>query len=631
MLQTTIGQLLVNEALPPPLRDYTRRLPKQEMHKLLQTIQEQYPDKYADIVARLSDVGRDVAFSTGGSSFGLRNLETPRAATASRARLNRRIRQILSGAASPEVTEQKIIAATAIERERLQTEVMAEAKKAGNPLAEQVESGARGSPAMLNRLLSGDMLYVDHRGNVIPFPVQTGYAEGLSPAEYWAGTYGARKGLADVKFATRDAGYFSKQLNQLAHRLMVTGLDSQRAISGPVKGLPVDTNDHDNVGTLLAAPAGGYPRNTILSPKILNDLENRDVKRILVRSPTVGGSRAGGLYARDVGVRERGALAPAGDLVGLAAAQALGEPVAQAGLGSKHTGGVAGADKGVSGFQQLNQMVQVPKTFKGVAAHADVDGKVRTIEDAPAGGSYVWIGKSRHYAHPGFALKVKVGDTIEAGDVISEGLPNPAIVVAHKGIGEGRRYFVDAFTRAYRDNGIMVNRRNVELIARGLIDHVELEEEDEDHVPGDIVGYSQLESEWKPRVGSNAMRPKAAVGRYLEQPVLHYTVGTKIRPSMLAAFKDFGVDRVLVHADEPTFKPVMVRAMANLEHDPDWMVRFLGSSQRKSLLDAVHRGGVSDSASTSFVPALAAGKEFGTTWPNSVLRQPALSDSSKIE
>jgi DNA-directed RNA polymerase subunit beta' len=624
MLKTTLGQLLVNEALPEEMRDYTRVLDKEGMKQLLRDIQERHPDDYRQITKRLMDVGRDAAYTTGGSSFGLKHLRTGKAAKASRLRLNRRIRDVMSRPWSDDKKDEKIVEATAVEHERLTQEILEEAEATGNPLADQVRSGSRGNAAQLKRLTGGDLLYMDQRDRAVPIPVQRSYSEGLSPAEYWAGTFGARKGLIEGKFATQDAGFFAKQLGQLAHRLIVTAEDADDTATDTLRGFPVDTDDTDNSGALLAADFGDYPRNTTLTPKILKDLRASGIQKILVRSPAVGGPSLGGVSARDVGVRERGGLSPLGDTVGLSAAQSLSERLTQSQLGSKHSGGLKGAAQSVSGFDYLNQLVQVPKRFKGGAAHAQVDGRVHAVREAPAGGHVIMVGSEEHFVAPGFEPKVKIGDTIEAGDVLSDGLPNPSEIVKHKGIGEGRRYFTQAFTQAYRDSGMPAHRRNVELIARGLIDHVEMLDEADDYLPGDITSYSALEKSWTPRQGVERVTPKKAVGRYLERPVLHFSIGTKVRPSMLQQFKDFGVKEVSAHRDPPPFQPVMQRAMGISQHDPDAFVRLLGSGQKRSLLGAVHRGGSSDTKSTSFVPSLMEGKSFGKDWPKSILTPSAI-------
>jgi len=74
----------------------------------------------------------------------------------------------------------------------------------------------------------------------------------------------------------------------------------------------------------------------------LKHLKRLGKNRILVRSPLVGGSPSGGIYARDVGIRETGKLPGRGEQVGLQAAQALSEPISQGQLSAKHSGGVAG-------------------------------------------------------------------------------------------------------------------------------------------------------------------------------------------------------------------------------------------------------------------------------------------------
>lgn len=617
MLTTTVGQLMVNEALPEEMRDYERVLDKKGIKALLQEVAEKHPDRYREISKRLSDVGRDAAFTTGGYSFGLGSLRQSLAARRMRLELGKELRDIYASNEPDDVKEKKIISTVGKYQTKLVDEVMDESSADQNPLAMQATSGSRGNKFNLNSLRGADLLYTDHRGRVLPIPVMRSYAQGLRPHEYFAGAFGARKGVIDLKAATQDAGFFAKQLVQAAHRLLVSRMDDDENPYDPSspRGFPVGTDDSDSEGALLAHPVGGYERNTLLTPKILKELKDDGIEEILVRSPTVGGPSDGGVYARDVGYRERGRLAPLGDYVGIAAAQALAEPVTQAQISSKHTGGIAGAAGAgaISGFKYINQLVQVPKTFQGGAAHSQVDGRVTDVQEAPQGGHYVTIGSEKHYVGQGFPLKVKAGDEVEAGDVLSEGTPNPSEIVKHKGIGEGRRYFVQAFRDALRNSGTYGNRRNIELLSRGLINHVRLTDEVGDWVQDDVVPYQLIEKQWRPRPGHNVVPPTQAKGYYLERPVLHYSVGTKVSPSMLSRMKQHGVQSVYVHKEPPPFQPEMVRGMANAAHDPDWMTRMLGSYQKSSLTEAARRGAVSDTSGTSYVPALARGESFGRT------------------
>ena len=1018
-LTTTVGQLLANEALPEDLRNYGRRLDKAGVQNLLQEVAERYPDRYRDILHNLTDVGRDVAYSSGSQSFGIEHLKTSPPALAARKRIRAQMAQILQNPnTTPDAKSSQIIAATDAENSHLGKDILEYEGNMKNPLAEQVHSGARGNPMQLKRMLGGDMLYTDHRGNILPIPVLHSYSEGVTAPEYWAASFGARKGLTDTKLclaagtrvllydhrsrpieeirvgdwvmgsdtagnmrpvrvlqvhvnglrpcyhyrfrkgssrrieagytidliateehrvlaqlkfgrtgqnagqsqytptplplavariqknprhnaftaypargerrvygiheplallaglmlgdgcmarsargcyqfscadsqliadtkaylaehnlqlipasgysyvlaeiqrakrktvqvdgrncfasghvspvkdrlrvmlgekkahekhlpsdvgdwddasvtalvaglfatdgciylpkvggcsisytstsyklaaglqrlldlrlgiwtsllqrlaakaegrheqwtliirhpeairrfaeriplvgkkcqklaeglqhlslrstqqeigfklldrtfvgnletydlevdhpdhlfvldnglvvhnSTQRAGYLNKIMNQVSHRMMVTSVDDEQEqpLDAPKRGLPVDVEDGDNEGALLSVEAGGYPRNTVLTPKILKDIQSQGVKHLLVRSPTVGGPADGGVYSRDVGVREQGRLSPLGSMPGMAAAQAFGEKVSQGMLSSKHSGGVKQGKTSVGGFKLINSLLQVPKQFPGGAAHAQQDGLVTGIEEAPAGGWFVSIDGHKHYAPAEEELVVKKGDRVEAGDVLSTGVPNPAEVVKHKGIGEGRRYFTEAFRQAFQDSGMSAHRRNVELLARGLIDHVEVTDPTEEHLPGDVLHYHLLERDYEPRPGARHTSPSQGVGRYLEQPVLHYTIGTQLKPSMSKMLDQHGVRQVLVHDDPPYFQPLMVRATASLEHDPDFLTQFFGANQKKNLLRAAHTGGTSNMGGSSFVPAMATGVTIGDQWPGIALR-----------
>ena len=595
------------------MRNYTRKLDGKELKALAAELGIRYPEQYKSVMKQLMDVSREAAYRTGGQSFGLEDLRTTTATKAARYRLKRVIADAMA-LSDPAKRSEKILSAAAREHVRLTKEVLEETIKSGNPLGQQVLSGARGGAATLKRLIGGDMLYVDHHEEPIPIPVQRTYAEGLSPAEWWAATYGARKGLTDVKLSTGEAGWLGKQLAQLAHRLIVTDLDADEDPQNVV-GLPVDLNDPDNVGALLASPAGEYPRNTELTPRILKELANQGKKRILVRSPTVGGPSGGGVYARDAGIREGGVMPSKGSMLGLIAAQSIGERLTQTSLSSKHSGGVVGETP--RGLDFLDQLMQVPKQFKGGALHAQLEGKVRSISQTPTGGYKVMIDGEEHISAPGQELSVKEGDLVEAGDVISSGIPNPSEIVKHKGIGEGRRYWLYQYLQAARDSGMDASRRNVELLSRGLIDHVELQDELGEWSPGDVVQYRQIEKEWTPRDGTRTLKPQNAVGKYLEAPVLHHTIGTRIQPSMLADFSEFGVSSIEAHDEPPPFVPRMIRAAANIGYDPDWLTRLVGAGQKKSLLSATVMGDKSDIAGTSYVPARVVGTAMSTVWPAS--------------
>ena len=614
MLKTTMGQVLINEALPADMRDYNRVLDKKTMGALATQLAQQHPDNYRDTMKRLHDVALDAAYTTNGLSVGLNDIKPSLAAKQTQLHVRQQLQRILADKTLDDKQRNlKILQLQSSAQTQLVNDVYAEAVGSGNPLAHQVTGSGVGNKFQLNSLLGADMQYLDHRSEPIPIPVTHGYSQGLTPVEYFAGAFGTRKGVIDLKSATADAGYYGKQLTQMAHRLLVTDVDeadTARNATAHERGFPTDVDDVDNEGAMLSRAVGPYKRNTVLTPKILQDIKGMGVKDILVRSPIVGGPEDGGVYANDVGYREKGRVPPIGDYVGIAAAQALSEPTTQAQISSKHSGGVGGAG-GIAGFKALNALVQVPKKYPDGATHSQTDGRVQEIRPAAQGGFYVQVNGQDHYVPTGRNVSVKKGDELEAGDVVSDGMPSPAEIVQHKGIGEGRRYFVTAMRQVMKNSNIPVHRRNVELLSRGLINHVRLTDEHGDYSPDDVVPYSMLERHWTPRDGSVLGTPSSLAGHYLEQPVLHYSIGTKIGKNVATNLKQYGINSVQAHKEPPPFKPEMVRGMANISNDPDWMTRMLGSYQEKGLMDSVHRGATSDTNSSSYVPSLARGETFG--------------------
>lgn len=611
---------MINEALPEDMRDYERVLDKKNMGALATQLAKKYPDKYREIMQKIHNVSRDAAYTTGGLSMGLQDIKPTFAAQQMQLKIRKQLRQILADTnLSDDERKLRILKLTSETQQKLIEDVYNEAKDADNPLVHQVIGGGGGNKFSLNSLIGADLQYVDHKDEPIVLPVTRSYSKGLTPAEYFAASFGTRKGVIDVKTATADAGFYGKQLTQMAHRLLVTADDDddeERAVTAQNRGFPSDVDDPDNEGALLARPVGPYKRNTVLTPKILRDLKDMGHKDILVRSPTVGGPDDGGVYAKDVGYREKGRMPPVGDYVGVAAAQALSEPVSQSQLSSKHSGGVGGA-KSISGFKAINALVQVPKTYPDGATHANRDGRVQEIRPAPQGGFYVQVDGEDHYVPADREVSVKKGDVLEAGDVLSDGMPNPAEIVRHKGVGEGRRYFVQAMRNVLGNSGITAHRRNIELVARGLVNHVRMTDEYGDYAPDEVVPYSMIERSWKPRPGTTVGNPATLSNHYLEEPVLHYSVGTRITKTVADNLKRYGITNVHAHKDAPPFEPEMVRGMANISHDQDWMTRMLGSYQEKGFLNSVHRGLKSDESGSSYVPALARGENFGVSGANS--------------
>lgn len=605
---TTVGQLLINSALPEDHRDYGRVWDKSSMRKFLTDMTSKLsPDQYREMVQQLTLIGLKSARQSPSSSFSLESLKPPKAKREITDALRKEVRQIVRSIKDPAQRNDAIVDVALKYQKDLVEKVYQESLQSDNPFAMQVYAGARGNKNQLASMIGSDLLYSDNKGRPVPIPVLNSYSEGVDPVEYWAGSYGARAGAIDTKLAVGDAGYFAKRLTAAAHRLVVTDEDIEDG-----QGLMVEVEDPDSIGGVLARDEGQFKKGTYIDATVLKALNTAGKKKVMVYSPVAAISAMGGLPRLAAGVREHGKLAEIGMNVGITAAQAIAEPVSQGMLNSKHSGGVSKgkAKRTITGFNYLNQLVEVPKTFTDGAPVSKADGIVGKIEAAPQGGNYVYVNNERYYVPAEQSVSVKQGQTLEAGDALSDGIINPKDIAELKGIGEARRHFVKQFKSALQENGLPVHRRNVEVVARGLINQVELTEPDvvEGAYPEDIVSYDYMASRYKPRQGFQSGDPSKYLNHYLEKPILHYSIGTRITPSVAKELKESGFSEVTVHKNPPPFKPTMTRAMMSLLGDRDWMVQLGGFNLKKTFLDNVQRGSASQIHGTSWIPALATGE-----------------------
>ena len=613
MIQGPAGKVALEAILPPKLRKADRVWDKKEVNELLTQLEKEYPDLYGQIADYLVDLGKLGATYSTGFSFGISDLTPPPELEEFRKRVKSLIAEKIT-AAIPQLQSQQFAPAVAKLADQLFKQVEEKLKKNKAPTYITYQSGVRGSPTTLKRLHYTEGVAVDANGNLIPYPILHSFPQGLDPAEYWALGYGSKQGIVLTKLAPADAGFIYKQLAQAAHDLIVTKTNGPHV--GEKRALPVSVDDEDNVGAILAENVDIYKAGTVVTPDMLERLRAKKVKEILVYSPIAGGPRVG-LYGVQAGIRN-GSLPAPGTLIGLLAAQAIGERVSQMSVGKKHQGQVRGGI--ASATEIIEKFISVPETYSG-AIHASTTGRVTKIIPTDIGYK-VYIGDKEHFIPKEQELAVKVGDKVEAGDMLSNGLPNPREFVKYKGIGEARRLFTEHFTNQLRSMGFNVHRRNVEVIARALIDYVQLTEKVGPNYPEEIVRYTDLEHTWTPRPGTQRIPPKKALGKYLEIPVLHYTIGTPITPKVIETLERHGIKQIAVNDKPPPFEPVMVRALELITMNPDWLVRLLGAYQKRSLIQAVSSGAISEKYNTpSFVPSLVEGVEFGRKWPQTLLSQ----------
>ena len=281
---------------------------------------------------------------------------------------------------------------------------------------------------------------------------------------------------------------------------------------------------------------------------------------------------------------------------------------------SKHQAGATGTDKvSRSGFEYINRLIQSPEVFPEAGPLSEVDGVVRGVKEAPQGGHYIQVEDQEYYAGPGINVTVREGDSVGIGQDLTDGTPHPEQLVRLRGIGEARRQYLKILQEGLRNSGINIHRRNAEAVVAGLLNWTKVTDPDgyDDHIVDDIVSYNALAGDYQPREGFEALAPNRSIGRYLEEPVLHYTPGTRITKDVAEELRKWKIRDVRSHTDKPRFQPFMQRGMLGVYNDEDWQTRLSGFYTTSAFLDSVHRGRMSDPNSTSFVPAIAQGTNFG--------------------
>lgn len=264
---------------------------------------------------------------------------------------------------------------------------------------------------------------------------------------------------------------------------------------------------------------------------------------------------------------------------------------------SKHAGSVGASDEDndlPTGFQAISQMLTLPSTFKAKAVLAPAKGTITSINDAPQGGKYISIDSMNKplYVPQTRKVTVSVGDSVSPGDVMTNGIPNPKEIIQYKGLGYGREYFTRSFSKILKDSGAGTLRRNVEAFTRAFVNKVKVTSPDgyKGYMPGDVVDYDDIVSSWKPRSTASSMKPQQAIGKFLEKPILYYTVGTPITKEVADTLDKYKLDSVLADDNPPPWEPELVRSQAYMLNDKDWMARLTGERIQPALFDAVRRG-----------------------------------------
>lgn len=597
-------QLLVNSVLPDDLKNYEADLTDKGLNKILYAVAEKHPDKFAQVLKDISDLGRKVSYQQG-ETLTLYDL----APVIDREAIYNAMETEIAALPRDKdfIKNRRDIFQKYNEFIEKETSKNALANK--NNIAISVLSGARGKSAQLKAMVSTPGTFSDYKGTPIDVFSKESFADGIRPVTFLASTYGARSSVISTKSSTAKGGDLAKQMAQSVVDMVVRQQDC-----GSHNGISLPIDDASLKGRVLSKDTHGYKAGSFITREMIHDLRNKGVEKVVARSPLTCGVH-NGLCAKCVGKFYKGNKLPnIGDSIGAMASTAASEPVTQMALSAKHTAGMTTSKRTYSGLGTITQFTQSPEKFKDRASVAELDGKVEDIEDAAQGGQYVTVNGVKHYVPAGHPVEVKIGDTVEAGDFLSEGLGDAEDVVKHKGLGAGRLYYANRLYKILEDSGAKNDRRSIEVLARGALRHVRITDDQGygNYLPDDIVDYNTLQSQYRVPETTRFMKAENAIGKYLQQPALHYTIGTKITPNIAKDLKDNEYDDVYVDDAEPSFKPEMVRLRSASHSNPDWMASLGTSYLTKQLNESSTKGDDTNVfQNADYRPRLAFGKDFG--------------------
>lgn len=586
-MSTTLGRHLVDSALPEKWRG-RGVLTKSTLNDTLVGVAKERPSEYPKVVTALKRIGDEMA-TLDGISVGLDDIAP---------RIGER------DAALKPFADAFRRASTSQEKDKALAggfdAMLTLAKKHPGAMGDMVRSGGRGNAPQLMRAVGAPVMVQDSKGKTIPWLIDRSFSEGLKPADAWVAGTEARKNAVLSNISVVEPGDLAKILVNNMGDQLVTQVDC-----GTKNGIAMQGNDPHIIDRYIAES------NRLITPQMASML-SKDNKTVIVRSPMTC-EAAHGVCQHCQGLDASGNHHPVGTNIGVRAAQALSEPLTQFSLNAKHGGRVASADdeKRLEGIKGVRALLEVPSSFAHKAMLASQDGEVTKIEAAPQGGNYVWVGATNHYVAPEHKVIVTPGQSVYAGDMLSDGVPRPDEVVMHKGLGEGRRYLVDALSDVYKRSGSEIDKRHLETLAKSTLNHMTIIDPgpEDAFIKGDIVDYNRFHA------AISASKKRApldqAIGETLADAVLHHTAGTTITQPIADQLTRHGITSVPIATAGPRAVPDVRAASRTPLLNPDWMARLAHRYLKESLLTGIHRGDVSNLHGASPVPAYVAGTEFG--------------------
>ncbi len=438
MIETAVGRVLFNAALPEELRFVNLELDKGKLKDLVARAYRKLGlDGTAAVVDAIKDIGFEYAMRSG-TTIAIDDIRVPPQKARILEDVNARVADVERQYRRGLITDNERYTKTVELWTEATDEVAAAVQKELDPyssLGIMVNSGStKGGLTPIRQLAGMRGLMADPSGRIISLPIRSNFREGLTSLEYFVSTHGGRKGLADTALRTADAGYLTRRLVDVAQDVIINSEDC-----GTTQGVWIDRPTTKEAGESLAERIAGrfsaapvadpntgevlIDANELMDVETSQRIDRAKVAGVLVRSPLSCAMRHGlcvHCYGMDLG---RNTIVKIGEAVGIIAAQSIGEPGTQLTLRTFHTGGVAGASDITQGLPRVQELFEA-RVPKGQAILAEMGGRVyiRQSDDQ----RWVRLEHSElkripHELPANYILEVGEGDQVEEGRLLASG------------------------------------------------------------------------------------------------------------------------------------------------------------------------------------------------------------------
>ena len=561
---TTVGRLLFNSILPVDFPYINKEIVKKDLGGIVDDLIVRYGiDGTPDVLDKIKAFGYRYVTKSG-ITWAIGDINVPSSKKAlvavGRKQSEEIEEQFLHGLLSADEKYRKTIEIWENVKLKVEVDVPSELKEHGS-VYDMITSGARGSLKQVVQMAGMKGLIISPSGRTIDFPIVPALKEGLSPLEYFITTHGSRKGLTDTALNTAKAGYLTRRLVDVAQDAVITEADC-----GEHEGIPMTKENASGIEISLARNIRGRhiakdivdSEGTVLFKKghLLNRdeaivVEKSGVTVVQVRSPLACKTVRGlcqQCYGFDLG---RSRLVVLGETVGIVAAQAIGEPGTQLTMRTFHSGGIAGEDI-TMGLPRVEDVFE-RRTPKAEAAISKIAGVVSDIKRNESDELVVvvlgesGVKKEKKEVEHAVAFRrrptVKVGDTVQAGHLLTDGYADIGELAKRGGAPRAQAYIIGEILKIYELQGAGISRKHIEVIVRQMFSRRRIKTPGSTRFAiGDVVeeGVLLLENERVAKLGGDEAKG--------EQLALGISEVALTKQSWMSAASFQNTSRVLIEA-----------------------------------------------------------------------------------